>query len=367
MPWFPFTCRSALSVVLERFAEEPAVAVELVRAALAQAAAAASASAGGADGAAPMADDNGGSGSMPDAEAAEAVALDVAADDRLIESLGEEPALRRQLAGLLYNHALLSLHSGRGGGAGLAFFSAALPLLGDGDSEGEGPHPADCRRAQALCAMAAGQYDRWAWLRTGDSFSALLLLLPLVLPTAALPRSACWDNALRFQCPADCRWLDLPRPCRALEFLDAADAALPGALPTAMLRLSVHLAAGSSEGAAAAVADLASCPGAGADPLRVACCECLDAGQEGAACQALELLLLRCTEARVAAAEGGASDDSPAEGLSAPGYEATIFQNLIKLVLVSCPVQTVGCSASFVRVRNAACRLGYLERLARCA
>ncbi|KAI7839840.1 hypothetical protein COHA_006425 [Chlorella ohadii] len=275
--------RSALSVVLERFAEEPAVAVELVRAALAQAAAAASASAGGADGAAPMADDNSGSTGMADAEAAEAVALDVAADDRLIESLGEEPALRRQLAGLLYNHALLSLHSGRGGGAGLAFFSAALQLLGDGDSEGEGPHPADCRRAQALCAMAAGQYDR------------------------------------------------------ALEFLDAADAALPGALPTAMLRLSVHLAAGSSEGAAAAVADLASCPGAGADPLRVACCECLDVGQEGAACQALELLLLRCTEARVAAAEGGASDDSPAEGLSAPGYEATIFQNLIKLVLPAQP------------------------------
>ncbi|PRW59549.1 MFS general substrate transporter [Chlorella sorokiniana] len=274
--------RSALSVVLERFAEEPAVAVELVRAALAQAAAAAP-SAGGADGAAPMAEDDS-SGGVPAAEAAEAVALEVAADDRLLESLGEEPALRRQLAALLYNHALLCLHSGRGGSAGLAFFSAALPLLGDGSDE-DAPHPADCRRAQALCALAAGQHDR------------------------------------------------------ALEFLEAADAALPGALPTAMLRLSVHLAAGSSEGAAAAVAALADCPGAGADPLRVACCECLDAGQEGAARQALELLLLRCTEARVAAAAAGESGSSPAEGLFAPGYEATVFQNLIKLVLDSAPPQ----------------------------
>lgn len=102
-----------------------------------------------------------------------------------------------------------------------------------------------------------------------------------------------------------------------------------------MLRLSVHLAACSSEGAAAAVAALAECPGAGADPLRIACCECLDAGQEGAARQALELLLLRCTEARMAAAEAGDSGSSSADGLCAPGYEATVFQNLIKLVLVS--------------------------------
>ena len=141
------------------------MAAELVRAALAQAAAAA-ASAGGATSAAPMADEGGsgsGSGGMAAAEAAEAVALEVAADDRLLESLGEEPALRHQLAGLLYNHALLCLHGGRAGDAGLAFFSAALPLLGDG--EGDEPHPADCRRAQALCAMAAGQHDRWAVLK----------------------------------------------------------------------------------------------------------------------------------------------------------------------------------------------------------
>lgn len=136
------------------------MAVELVRSALAQAAGAA-ASGGSTDGAAPMAEDGGSdrADGPAAAEAAEAVALEVAADDRLLESLGEEPALRRQLAGLLYNHALLCLHCGRGDGAGLAFFSAALPLLGDG--EGEGPHPADCRRAQALCAMAAGEHGRW--------------------------------------------------------------------------------------------------------------------------------------------------------------------------------------------------------------
>ena len=121
-----------------------------------------------------------------------------------------------------------------------------------------------------------------------------------------------------------------------------------------MLRLSVHLAAGSSEGAAAAVAALANCPGASADPLRVACCECLDAGQEVAARQALELLLLRCTEARVAAAEGGASDDSPAEGLTAPGSEATVFQNLIKLVLVSMGAD-VGCKMVAAHAASACC------------
>ena len=133
------------------------MAVELVRAALAQAAAAAAAVARGPDGAAPAAADGGG---VAAAEAAEALALEVAADDRLLESMGEEPALRRQLAGLLYNHAVLCLHAGRAGTAALPFFSAALPLLGGGGG-GEGPHPAECHRAQALCAMAAGQHDRW--------------------------------------------------------------------------------------------------------------------------------------------------------------------------------------------------------------
>lgn len=147
------------------------MAVELVRSALAQAAGAA-ASGGSTDGAAPMAEDGGSdrADGPAAAEAAEAVALEVAADDRLLESLGEEPALRRQLAGLLYNHALLCLHCGRGDGAGLAFFSAALPLLGDG--EGEGPHPADCRRAQALCAIAAGEHGRWVIEGVGGAVDA---------------------------------------------------------------------------------------------------------------------------------------------------------------------------------------------------
>lgn len=162
-------------MVLERFAEEPGVAVELVRAALAQAATAAG---GGADSAAPMAEDGAADGSgATAAEAAEALALEVAADDRLLESMmGEEPALRRQLASLLYNHAVLCLHAGRGRTAGLSFFSATLPLLGggsqgQGEGEGEGPHPVECHRAQALCAMAASQHDRWG--RMGR-----LLLLP---------------------------------------------------------------------------------------------------------------------------------------------------------------------------------------------
>ena len=133
-----------------------------------------------------------------------------------------------------------------------------------------------------------------------------------------------------------------PSARRALEYLEAADAAAPGALPTAMLRLSVHLGASDGAGATAAVAALASCPSADTDALRVACCECLDAGAEGAARQALELLLLRCTEARVAAADGG--EGAAGEGLLVHGCEATLFQNLIRLVLVSRQGRGAGCA-----------------------
>ena len=195
------------------------MAVELVRAALAQAAAAA-ASAGGANGAAATADDGesgSGSGGLAAAEAAEAVALEVAADDRLLESLVEEVALRHQLAGLLYNHALLCLHSGRASDAGLAFFSAALPLLGDGDGDGDGPHPADCRRAQALCAMAASQHDRWSLLRGGllplARCSVFHCSLGTLLSCTARPSALdCRDNidqqvALRPSASLLCYWV----------------------------------------------------------------------------------------------------------------------------------------------------------------
>lgn len=131
-------------------------------------------------------------------------------------------------------------------------------------------------------------------------------------------------------------------PCRALEHLKAADQLEPAAVPTAMLRLTVCLAAGDVDGAAAAVASLATAPDADADVLRIACCQCLDAGAKGAARTALERLLARCAAAGAGGgsggggAGGGASADCevPAGGLGAPGYEATVFQNLVQLLLV---------------------------------
>ena len=116
---------------------------------------------------------------------------------------------------------------------------------------------------------------------------------------------------------------------RALEFLAAAEELQPGSLPTGMLRLSVQLAAKSEAGAVEAVAALAASAAAEPDALRLACCECVDAGVHGAARQALLSLLERCA-AGASSAEGGAST----AGLQAAGYEATVFQNLIKLVLV---------------------------------
>lgn len=113
----------------------------------------------------------------------------------------------------------------------------------------------------------------------------------------------------------------------------------PGSLPTAMLKLSVQLAAKSEAGAGEAVAALAACAVAEPDALRLACCECVDAGAQRAAQQALQCLLERCA-ACVSAADGDAS----LAGLQAAGYEATVFQNLIRLVLVSvcgCPTEYV--------------------------
>lgn len=101
-------------------------------------------------------------------------------------------------------------------------------------------------------------------------------------------------------------------------------------MPTAMLRLTVQRAAGRHDGAAAAVATLAACPGSDADVLRLACCQCMEAGAPRAARQALECLLELC-----AGDAGGASSAPPAQQCQlAPGLEATAFQNLIKLLLV---------------------------------
>lgn len=144
--------------------------VDTVRAALDRAASAASAPAGAADrngeGAA------GAGAGEGDGAAAEALALELAGDERLMESVCEDAALRQQLAGLLWNHAHGCL--GRQAfEAALAFFSAALLLLepgspcqdaeeGGGGKGGATPTPAEGYRAMACAALAAGQTDRWA-------------------------------------------------------------------------------------------------------------------------------------------------------------------------------------------------------------
>lgn len=165
--------RSALSLVLERFAEDPSLAVELVKAALAQAVAATAAAGNSGDSAAlpaavgdgseasAAAAAGGSSGSGSDASAAaEAVALELVADERLMEGVAEEEGLQAQLHALLWNHAVSRLHSRGAWDAALAFFTAALPLVpGGGES---GPRAAECRRSQALCCMGAGQRDRCA-------------------------------------------------------------------------------------------------------------------------------------------------------------------------------------------------------------
>lgn len=159
--------------MLERFADEPGVAVELARAALKSARTAAEAQAdpgGSGAGSKTTADRQaGGEG----AAAAEALVLELAGDERLLERVCEEAGLRRELLGLLWNHAVAALHGAQAFDSALAFFSAALPLLEDSrcgatqepmvrDSQEEGPTPAACRRAQALCCLGARQFDRCA-------------------------------------------------------------------------------------------------------------------------------------------------------------------------------------------------------------
>ena len=118
----------------------------------------------------------------------EALALEVASDDRLLESLAEDEAgagagagagmeaeagLRRRLLGLLWNHAVAALAS-KAYQPALAFFSAAVPLLpataavvpGRDTTSPGGPTLLECRRAQALCKMGSGQHEGCARTRT---------------------------------------------------------------------------------------------------------------------------------------------------------------------------------------------------------
>lgn len=88
---------------------------------------------------------------------------------------------------------------------------------------------------------------------------------------------------------------------------------------------------------AGALASLAACPGTDPDVLRIACCQCTDAGASGAARTALKLLLERCAGEGTAGGGGrdadGSSGEAAATGPGAPGYEATILANLIRLLL----------------------------------
>lgn len=147
--------------MLERFGEsDPALAVELVGAALARAGSA-GAEGGSAEGPSPV----------------EALALELAGDDRLMEAAAEDGGgLVAELRSLLWNHGVQRLGAGDFHTA-LAFFTAAAPLLGGGGgtdpktSDGGappaeqpvGPSPAECCRAQALCCLGAGEPDRCGW------------------------------------------------------------------------------------------------------------------------------------------------------------------------------------------------------------
>jgi hypothetical protein len=104
-----------------------------------------------------------------------------------------------------------------------------------------------------------------------------------------------------------------------------------------MLRITVQLAAGNAAAAAEAVVSLAACQDADADALRIACCQCVEAQAPAAARQALECLLQRCSSGSLGRASAGDGDGgSPAPGPAlTPGFEATVFQNLIRLILVS--------------------------------
>lgn len=116
-----------------------------------------------------------------------------------------------------------------------------------------------------------------------------------------------------------------------------------------MLRLTVCLAAGDGAGTVEAVQSLAAASCADADVLRIACCQCLDAGDRGAACKALERLLACCAAAEAGCGGGGneagrdAASKATAGGPGLPGYEATVFQNLVQLLLVRRLSAVQGC------------------------
>lgn len=140
---------------------------------------------------------------------------------------------------------------------------------------------------------------------------------------AALP--LCADDGQRLEClraGALCA-LAVGQYERALGCLDAADQLVPGQVASTLLRLKVLLRAGREGEAAQAVRGLLLCSDTEPDVLRVACCEAQSAGMPGAARAALTALLEHL------AADPDAAQSHP------PGYEATIWQNLVALVAES--------------------------------
>ena len=146
--------------MLERFGEgDPALAVELVGAALGRAG-------GGGDAS------SGGGADAQEPSPLEALVLELVGDERLMEAVAEEAGggLLAELRSLLWNHGVRRLGAGAFRPA-LALFSAVAPLLASGGRGGSdpsalpaeqpaAPSPAECSRAQALCCLGAGEPDR---------------------------------------------------------------------------------------------------------------------------------------------------------------------------------------------------------------
>jgi hypothetical protein len=198
--------------------------VQLVQAALAAAASSAAGAAAAGEGQA--------AGGNP----AEALALELVGDDRLLEAVCDEAPLRRQLLGLLWNHAVQALTGRQASETALAFFTAAVPLLDGGGGGGSGatqmnaegggsqavgPRAMECRRAQALCCLGIGQSDRCRtqWLHNcllgpaspGPNLQKPLISSPLPCRIACCPHPA--GPSSFWQLQRSCSRAACPPPC----------------------------------------------------------------------------------------------------------------------------------------------------------
>ena len=201
-------------------------------------------------------------GGAPDpSPAAEDFILELFENDSAVEGLMGDPAARQTVHTLLWNHGVTLMDGGARLDQAAKVHAAAAALL-----QGDAAALAEAHLARAMCHIAGG-----------DGLGA----------AAALA---------------------------------AADAAVPGQLATAFLRLKAALASGDQASAVEALQALAAAEGADADVLRLACCEALEAGVPEAAAAALKHLL------------GRIADDAEFAAGLAPGYEATIFQNLVALI-----------------------------------